>query len=103
MAWAAFSGGGAIPRTSTGRFKLIAPNFFKSPMSTLFVRETLKFCTRVECAPAEPFTDELVFTYLFIFGQIFGFCIFWDIWVLKDPTFFPAKKKAFVKGSAGAH
>ena len=30
------------------------------------------------------------------------FCIFWDIWVLRNPTFL-AKTKSFVNGSAGAY
>ena len=44
------------------------------------------------------------FIYLFVVGQIFGVCIFWGIWVWRDPTF-PAKtkNKTIVKGSAGAH
>ena len=43
--------------------------FLRSPMSTPFLNDkTLKLCTRVECAPAEPFTNELVlFIYLFIY------------------------------------
>ena len=43
------------------------PYFLQGPMSTPFLRETLQFCARVECAPAEPFTNELVlFIYLFL-------------------------------------
>ena len=66
-------------------------------MSTPFLRETLKFCARVSCAPAEPFT-------IFFFPpDIWVFVFFWDIWVLRDPTFPAKKNKTFVKGSAGAH
>ena len=45
------------------------------------------------------------FLLFLFFRQIFGFCIFWDIWVSSDPKF-PAKKnrkKTSVKSSAGAH
>ena len=53
-----------------------APNSFKVQCPRRFLREkTLKICARVECAPAEPFTNEWVFIhYLFIFWP--------DIWVL---------------------
>ena len=33
------------------------PKFLQSPMPKPFLRENLKFCTRVESAPAEPFTN----------------------------------------------
>ena len=37
-------------------------------------------------APAEAFTNGVSCSFSF-FRQIFQFCIFWDIWVLRDPTF----------------
>ena len=46
------------------------------------------------CAPAELFTNVSLF---YFFCQIFGFSYFWDICVLRDPTF-PAKKKNVRKG-----
>ena len=73
------------------------PKFLRSPMSTSFLRDwPWKFAyIRVECAPAEPFTNWCVFICVFMFGQIFGFCIFLDIWVLRDPTFPVQKKKSW--------
>ena len=60
-----------------------------------FERYTLNFFTRV--------FDCFLF---FFFRRIFGFYIFCDIWVLRDPTISAKRKKeknTFVNGSPGAH
>ena len=72
-------------RHTENLYKLVEayrPKFVQSPMSTPFLRDkTLKLCTRVECAPAEPFTNEWVlFIDLWLARYSSVFCIFLDLW-----------------------
>ena len=87
----------------TGWFKLKTPNSFRVKMSTPFLRdETLKFRTRVQCIPAEAFTN--VFVHVFFppdiwvlyFGGYLGFQGIPDFQRKK-------KKKKKVKGLPGTH
>ena len=76
----------------------------ESNAHAVFGRWTLNFA-HVFNVPLRSLLRSFLFLYLF-FARYLGFCIFWDILVLRDPTF-PAKKsknkKAFVKGLAWAH
>ena len=64
------------------------PKFLQSPMHTPFFRDTPWFLAHVFNVPLP---NRLGMS--FFFGQIFGVLYsFWDICVLRDPTF-PAKKK----------
>ena len=74
-----------------GWFKNTTPTPSESDDHPVFEREYPEFCTRVERAPVEPFTNG-VFCSIF-FARYLGFCFFGGgIWVLGDARF-PAKKK----------
>ena len=78
----------------------------ESNVHAVFERDPEILHTGSMC-PGRAFYESLGFFVFFFFAWYLGFCFFWDIWVLRDPTF-PAKnknkneKKTFVKGSAGA-
>ena len=76
-----------------GWFKLFAPTSFR-------VRCPIRF-SEVRRANLHVFPCRTVFDYFLFPAGYWGFCIFWDVWVLNDPTFL-AKKIIIAQDSAGA-
>ena len=86
--------------SSTGCFKLIAANSFSVQCPRRFweIDPEIFAHTRVLYPPAERLTN-----FSFFWARYLCFCIFYDIWVMRDPTFPAEEKKKFANGSAAAY
>ena len=60
-----------IPRTYVQAVSSLSPQIpSESNVHAVFERYTLKFCTRVECSPAEPFTNGWVYYFAYTWPDI---------------------------------